>query len=449
MIQRLFLLTTLLISTSQVWGEDYLPHFSVNSQEVSAVICRRDFLDNSRELEKSIQALVGPENSINKTILGIDLKLENPHLVEAFKKLFTRRGHNHPLDFVQSQVDLRHDLQVEGCHSVMCAVKKVWGPERGLKVLWIMLRYGFNASEYAYDDSETPDTHELNDIISALDLLPEKSKEIILGKNIPFLAYKDITGKQPAPGPNVLANSSIYFFPILRVSSSESRIQAFHHELGHLFLNNSDLKKDWLKVSGWDWNGDRSGRCGVSRYGTESSGEDFAETFNMFRMAPERLNFLCPHKYQFMKNHVFMLEYDQTKACNFQDQLNISMKTQAQNSTPTSSGISTFNLKRLENLQNKIGNAVKAHSRNIKEVNVNFRDGADDENLMERREGISFKLKLTLKTPGGVSLPYSCLLNFKILGTEAWLKQCTPLDHFLPIKGYVPIKKDQLLLKLN
>lgn len=297
------------------WGQEHLNHFSVNAQDVSQSICPRTFLTNAQGLEENILEMVGEDQSITESVMGINFVKENSYLVDAFKKLFTRRGHYHPLKFLQPQINLVEDLQIRDCESVFCVVKNVWGESRGLKVLWIMLRYGFNTSEYAYDDSETPTEEELNDIITTLDLLPESAENKILWKNIPFLAFKAITGTLKEPPRSVVANSTVFFFDSLRVQNSERRVQAFHHELGHLVLSNSSFKDEWEVVSGWSWKEEKNDKCSVSRYGNVSSNEDFAETFNMYRFAPQRLEQKCPQKYEFMKKRIFLKEYKETHSC--------------------------------------------------------------------------------------------------------------------------------------
>lgn len=314
-MKSLLTILAIMITIPSGFTNDYLDHFSVNTREVSEAVCRRDFFNNPGDLQKKIHEIAGQGQTKSEEIYGIQLSNEKIELIGALKKLFTRRGYNHPKDFIQPQVDIREDLAIKDCDKVICVLKRVWGEERGLKILWIMLKYGFNTSEYAYDDSESPTNEELDDIISSLDLLPPNAKDILYGKNIPFLAFKNITGSQQVPASSVLANSNILFFSSLRIRTSESRIQVFLHELGHLYSNNGDSTKEWLKVSGWGWDVDRSSRCAISRYGMETSGEDFAETFNMYRLAPKRLKKMCPQKYEFMKNVVFQIEYNGTRSC--------------------------------------------------------------------------------------------------------------------------------------
>jgi hypothetical protein len=50
----------------------------------------------------------------------------------------------------------------------------------------------------------------------------------------------------------------------------------------------------------------------ISMYAMTNSHEDFAETFNAYRFAPERLKATSLSRYDFMKKHVFEeIEYDQ------------------------------------------------------------------------------------------------------------------------------------------
>lgn len=266
-----------------------LDHFSVNLAEVEQLRTTPFSVD---EINSKIDELIKDAGVRTISLHGVDLVGENEVLVNAFERLFTRTGHFNPRDVLQEQVHFGAPIS-EDCKKVICVLERVWGKKKGVKILWAFLRYGFNLSEYAYEDSDTATLAEVDDILQTLRLLP-KASSYIFHKNIPFVPYRNITGKKAEPGKGVLADSSIFYYEVLRQKNSAARIRAFYHELGHLHLARASekVRRRWR---------DFALTCHVSRYGATSSGEDFAETYTMYRFNEKGLKELCPEKYSFMR----------------------------------------------------------------------------------------------------------------------------------------------------
>ncbi len=419
---------------------------SVNEEEIARAICPRDFLNDNEKLKRAIKSLTSSSSSINENVHGVELINENPHLVLALKKLFTRQGMYHPAKFLQPQVNISEDLNVRDCQKVECVVEKVWGKERGLKILWIMLRYGFNTSEYAYDDSESPNNEELNDIITTLDLLPANAKEKLFGRNIPFLAFKEITGTLKNPGNRVLANSTIYYFDILRQDNSFIRIQSFLHELGHLYNVKLADGADWGVVSGWSWKENKLPKCSVSGYGDTSSEEDFAETFNMYRMAPEDLKASCPDKYEFMKTHVFEVTYDETRQCEFKDELGMVQATEQNRVTPTSvttnlSSTSKTNAVSVKELSERILTALTSNARMAHSFAIDLDNQFLVQDLENGIKDFEHPLSISMKNVFHVELKYDCSIRSVSASKHYLIKDCIPVNHSTDIKKMLRIQK--------
>jgi hypothetical protein len=330
---------------------------AVNSEMLHESPCKtavKPFSQIMAEIEE-LQHRSSKSNKISKKINGVNFVDENEVLLAAFESLTTGLpvlpGRFTTTDTELSRDAVKTDIQEKAkinpdCVKVNCALEILWGKEIGFKKLWILLKHGFNTSEYAYRFSRRYNADQLNDVIIALEDIPSHIGSISDRKNQRLTIFSE----QKFEGENhsdLVANAGIMLFGIWENAASLKRQYILFHEFAHnfAFRDNSriDLSKDWLDLSDWKrdstnheknralkgakgtadekrefdsgyWDHPESS-CFVSLYASLRPEEDFAETATAYRYEPQKLKERCPAKYDFMKNKVFKVEYLNNQAC--------------------------------------------------------------------------------------------------------------------------------------
>lgn len=99
--------------------------------------------------------------------------------------------------------------------------------------------------------------------------------------------------------------------PIEQFQGKEDIFNTVTHEVGHnvhanIMAERPDIAERWSQLNNQSWNNYRQDGTGfVSDYARTNVYEDFAETYAAFVRDPEKLQFYCPEKYEFMKQVVF------------------------------------------------------------------------------------------------------------------------------------------------
>jgi hypothetical protein len=204
------------------------------------------------------------------------------------------------------------------CTSSLCGAKRIFGDLRGLLILWAYVKFGTNLSPFSdvMADPKGLDDETLRAIIAASLLIPDHLKDVSLRETGFFRFMKGAT-LSFYNGQKVVANSfGGVFDPIDELNFAE-KIYFFIHELAHrarLRQNPGlDESPEWLKAAGWkDLKTPPQNEAWASAYARVNPFEDFAETYSLYRLDPQRLKKVSPDRYDFMKTRVFDgLEYDQ------------------------------------------------------------------------------------------------------------------------------------------
>ncbi|MGZ3789300.1 MAG: hypothetical protein ACXVLQ_12300, partial [Bacteriovorax sp.] len=253
-------------------------------------------------------------------INGVDLSDESPVIIGAFKDLTTSvnmMGNEDPIK--QKNIQAEFKINPE-CKKVMCAVEKIWGYDMGPKMLYLLTRYSFNGSEFAYPDTDRFMSDELDDVILGLDDMPLFYRP--LGTDNQRLDHLS-RGYSIFGDPDIEANALIVVSDSWSRRTRLGRTYTLFHELSHNLsshLGNLDTAPEWMNLSGWvqkedEWSNDRNA-CFTSEYGSTNAWEDFAESVAAYRYNGKTFQEKCPEKYQFIKENVFKnLEYLDSYKC--------------------------------------------------------------------------------------------------------------------------------------
>ena len=325
---------------------------AVSDDMVAQANCR-PMLPSLDEMVKFIKA--NQEDNSGGNIGSIHLPGEDKDLVEHLKEMLISK---------YSSLDIS---KFESCKSVICLSKAVFGKERGIKFLYLKVKYGINPSPHVFKDARAWEPKEIDPFIKGILAYPEHLRG--LTNNKAFVHDSSSDG-------NTLGNSYMRFFGGADTLSDESKEYTAFHEFAHYISSelNIDRKQDWLKLSNWevvphrkleivesmkkgpeenefvipDLTIDLSPRLDpnlggfeqvrlpeqedfmerinkesidmlthytamesrspnkiISQYGHMNPSEDFAESMSAYRYNPNKLLKTNPEKYNFLKNKVF------------------------------------------------------------------------------------------------------------------------------------------------
>ncbi len=283
-------------------------------------ICLKRRIENQEEMNAFISSK--QTEGQNATIHGVDFKNESPALIEAFKNLTTAYDSFGMREKISNQKDIQKNYHINpNCDKVICALQRIWGKEMGIKILYINLRYNYNTSELAFDQSSRFTNDELNDVLYALQDLPEYLKP--LGTPNQQLVHSD-RRIQPY---KENANSLVVLYNNWSKLGRFARRYTLFHELSHNIgdkLNSIDKSKDWLNKSGWlqighswpaSWSKNKNA-CFASWYAKQNPDEDWAESLMAYRYNLFSFKERCRQKYNYIKDNVFKgKEYSTAKNC--------------------------------------------------------------------------------------------------------------------------------------
>ena len=195
------------------------------------------------------------------------------------------------------------------CHHVICAVQEIYGEREGLQLLYLLSKFGLNATDLTgYLELRRWTAAELDFVIGGFSDFPWDTS-IVRSRGLLQHYRKQVSGSFATafrdPEIHIVVNPAFDRLPDLL-----KRALIFH-EIAHHFGNREDLdlSPEWLKISDWQKKGKKwkmmKITAMVSRYGNSNPVEDFAETMVSYRYDGRRLKEKVPEKFEFMKTHVF------------------------------------------------------------------------------------------------------------------------------------------------
>lgn len=248
---------------------------------------------------------------------GIKFENEDPQLLKLFADL-----HHGPGKIIQQ---IKPSFS-SSCKKVLCAVQEIYGQKQGLQILYLLSRYGFNASDKVVMNSSAWRVDELDDVLVMFADFPPQILPIEFANGWQFVHHK--RGVKPVDGVGVYANAKIEVFDRWGRLPREERQSTLFHEVGHVlgFVDKRHLSEEWLTLSRWKGPAAATGMesegwtldCGaaVSKYGQTNPVEDFAETVTAYRYNAVQLKRENFPKYEYMRLRVFDgVEYDRPAGC--------------------------------------------------------------------------------------------------------------------------------------
>ncbi len=295
--------------------------WGATTSNVKNAACRIPANLSDHEMESYFNNKYPPAQG-EASFAGLSLQNENPAFIEVLRKL-TQIPERKPGSICVWCRDLSEQKTYNvpaDCKSVICAAKAAFGEKEGLRMLYLMDRFGFNSSADIFKNSSPWKADELDQAIKTMREMP--SFMFPLDPNQKFTHYTRGTG-QTRGSLEIIANASMEFYSGFdHLESNDIRSYIFVHEWGHNL--GSDLKiytsKEWLDLSDWVDKGGQwtlgNPKAVISNYAKTNPSEDFAESIATYRYNPQLLLAINPEKYKFIKEVVFQgIEYLDGETC--------------------------------------------------------------------------------------------------------------------------------------
>lgn len=263
------------------------------------------------------QSVLSPH--ISARIRGFDFDRQPQVLMDAFARL--TRDMPGPAS-----------TRKPSCGTVACAADEVFGSGIGLRLLYLLVRYQFNASYFGSPGATPWTAAELDVVIAALHDFPPALLPFQPGLYRPLLRdgrVERFVGLASGPRTSLVAISAPDGKVGIRVGSLwEERYRPFRrvaifHELAHDFMRSQqllfDARSTWQNAICADTRlgtSEATPHRSVSRYATTSLDEDFAESATAYRYMPVLLKRRAPHRYRLLQFWMFDgLDYMDAATC--------------------------------------------------------------------------------------------------------------------------------------
>lgn len=195
------------------------------------------------------------------------------------------------------------------CGDALCAMKQIYGEDKGPLILYAFLKYKLSLTSKTdiNADPEGFDVETLTAILTAAAAIPEHLQPKVFEQRHFYRFYKGKTLKMYGADNRVVANAGGAVFDIIDDYDFNEKVYVFIHEMGHRASSQKeggdlDASAEWLRAA--------SSGSEISKYSLISPAENFAETFTLYRLHPEKLISASTHRYAFMKIMIFKdIEY--------------------------------------------------------------------------------------------------------------------------------------------
>ena len=291
--------------------------WSADRNNIRQSPCRPD-VPNISDMERMyLESFDSPRS--NKIIGGVNFQGEPRDLLMAFEDLLSERDH---FNAITNQKDIQNQIPSD-CQKIKCATEAIFGKELGHKLLYLKT-YGFNSSEYAFEDRSRLTNREADVFIRASQAFPQDFFPIDPNKQLTKFRRGETLKMHD---PSVIAYAAITFYDRWSEYNEEMMEYTAIHEMAHYISSeyNLDETPEWMELSGWEDHGDAQGNENFvaskdhtfcSHYGKTNPGEDFAESVSAYRFNPSLLEAVSAEKYQFIKEHVFAgVEFNHEEEC--------------------------------------------------------------------------------------------------------------------------------------
>lgn len=302
MLKLNFLPLSFVMMFSTAQASSGLPWHSVVERDTQQMSCSDLKPPTDKEMMAFLESRISdPDDKISQYTLGLNLE-DTPEMLRWFWGV-----HDVGYSIHKNSGEIR--LGNTSCRNVVCALEKNYGAGSALRMIYIYAKFGLPTSHLlhsASDEYQNWKVQELDDILVALESLPPTKLPL---KDRYILRFKDgrtLSDYKKEPGVYVNANARMDLFDHWAQQSRLSRIRTVIHELGHVVAEKLDASEAWTSLP----------RTQVSEYAQTNAGEDFAESFTAYRVAPNKLKRASRERYEFLKEKVFAgLEFKTSKEC--------------------------------------------------------------------------------------------------------------------------------------
>lgn len=240
-----------------------------------------------------------------------------------------------PRVLVNALADLTHAMPAGrrlvpdfACATVECVADATFGKPIGRRLLYLAIRYRYNASPFSQRGIMSPTADQLQDVLLAVSDFPPALLPMPDAALRPIVLDAIDAPVPPAAGA-VLALSGASTEIGIRAQGPWStlprhtRRAIIFHELAHDWLRQQrrsfDADRTWRRAMAWDAVFQRNtGRTvsTVSRYAQTSLDEDFAESAVAFRYAPQLILDRAPNRARLLRDWMFDgLSYESAARC--------------------------------------------------------------------------------------------------------------------------------------
>jgi hypothetical protein len=142
---------------------------------------------------------------------------------------------------------IKTDLSLYGasnCKTQTCIAQKVFGEEQGIKLLYMMEKYGLNGSHLVHEDTKPWSSKALSPYLEGLAAVPDFM--------LPIEENKQFT-KSSTVDSRSIADASITFHSGIDEFSDTRVAYTTFHEIAHYISGSLHIEddEDWMKASGW------------------------------------------------------------------------------------------------------------------------------------------------------------------------------------------------------
>lgn len=276
--------------------------FAVSDYWSGEATCLSSIGELDPNIERELNALADASYSAQHWVRGIRITA-SPELASALAKLL--RG-----------VPPATLSGARDCASAACVAQRVFGKSDGPRYLYLLARYGYNASPFASRDVVKPTSQELEDMLLALSDMERaapvaragRSRTLGIDASPRFLALASVR----ASGLVTALSSDnrrivIRAQPLWREMTRSARRATMFHEFAHDWLramSSTDVRDQWATaMAADDLFQEKNGRLrgSVSLYAAANLDEDFAESATAFRYALELLAHRTPNRARLLR----------------------------------------------------------------------------------------------------------------------------------------------------
>jgi hypothetical protein len=193
-----------------------------------------------------------------------------------------------------------------GCRTAECAADVIFGRGAGTRLLFILQRFGYNASPFATRAAQPWTAAQLDEIISIFETVPRSLFDGARARARPLI----LVATPPATEAVIeLGNGDdgIRLASIWSILERPARRGVLLHELAHNLLTEmaGRSRSEAMPASFLEWAAITAKGERISQYASRSPAEDFAETFVAYLRTPVDLRAVSAERFEFMRRQVF------------------------------------------------------------------------------------------------------------------------------------------------